>query len=1587
MVRAISIALSIIAAAALVKSNEHPSPPVELSLVTPWVAPNSLIEIAETFGKQHDNIIDFISDLLTIKTSEPHLQYKEALEIANKYLDTEQLDILKFQLSTHSAAPIIEAHHQYYNQIVLPTITNYDPNCEVWAQIGSHQACTLNDLQHYLTSMDFEKKQVHTKLEHIYCPQSCHHDLPQVNVYTSSIGPEFNVFHQHLLNTIQEHGSLKYSLRFKPSSSSSHQQQQHDHPLYLSGYGVELTLKNTDYLVIDDRTTKENAEDKTKADSSSNPNQSLNYNNKKGNQVLFESNQVPTIEPLTQDEIKPLGMQAAQFIVSSENPLSALTHLSQDFPKYGKKLTAIEVDKDLEQEISFNQHHYVQAGTNVLWVNGIKLEDDEVNPFFLSRALQREKSLLKSLVQLGGNRKQALELLSSSILETDSSNKEQETIQGVYDVRDKSDEPSVIWWNDLETDSKYKQWSSDLTGLLRPTYPGQLRPIRRNLFNLIFVEDLANPKSLQRLTNDVKNMVRQGTPLRFGLLTYLGEYNSPSSLASKALRYFENQHGKHAAMTFLEEISTELSSKDESYATEEIISTAFNNAQASIKKSKTHEKLQWSDIKELKHTSSVEDLLKRMGLQQLNKDGGVLFLNGQYLEYNDENPWSRVLMGALNLQTHILAKSVYLGELHDNDNVYDFLLNQNYVSSSRNPYIAITENRPLIMLDFNNDNNNNDIYDQIPYYHNGKNSTITTNLWVVGNVNAPSGIKLALNAIEFIESNEEVRLSILHSPSSEPFVENQSQFSDILYQALYVNNTDLETLKTILKAELQHWQDYKNGNDQFNKNSEIKPLAPGSPIVESNTKKNAENQWISLASVLYYEENDQKLKHLSNGNGVVINGRVIGPFDDDVEFSFDDFTHLWELENDGRITPMVEALKQVNWPTSSNDNDNSLPNTITKIRSILEKNKDNNERNILLSQESNPTREKYYEKLIDKHSRIHINKQSSNDNDDAYAEIVALLDPLSEKAQKWSVILNVLSELQGVTVDIYLNPQPRLEELPLKRFYRYVLDFGWQFDEGENNLRQRIPTAYFDDLPVDALYTLGVETIEPWHVTVREANVDLDNIQLASLIKKDPLFIQKGGVSAVYELERILIEGHCVDGQHPPRGLQFILGTESQPATTDTIVMANLGYFQLKAQPGIWQLQLRPGRSSEVYNVESIGLKGKWIKSSSSSEKVENEIATTSTSQIILDSFEGLRLFVSVKKNHGMENEDVLETGSTQEHEKEGIFSTLTQKIFGKKDDNSKPLITKKPQADINIFSVASGHLYERFLAIMMASVMEHTDSSVKFWFIENFLSPSFKDFVPELSKKFGFEYEMVTYKWPSWLNAQKEKQRTIWGYKILFLDVLFPLDLDKVIFVDADQIVRTDLQELVDLDLHGAPYGYTPFCSDRHEMDGFRFWDQGYWKEHLRGRPYHISALYVVDLVRFRQLAAGDRLRAQYQQLSADPHSLANLDQDLPNNMIHTVPIYSLPQEWLWCETWCSDESLKKAKTIDLCNNPLTKEPKLDRARRQVPEWEAYDTKIETIRQQFIHNQQQKQDEQKDNVIKAPTSEPSSFEHIKDEL
>ena len=441
-------------------------------------------------------------------------------------------------------------------------------------------------------------------------------------------------------------------------------------------------------------------------------------------------------------------------------------------------------------------------------------------------------------------------------------------------------------------------------------------------------------------------------------------------------------------------------------------------------------------------------------------------------------------------------------------------------------------------------------------------------------------------------------------------------------------------------------------------------------------------------------------------------------------------------------------------------------------------------------------------------------------------------------------------------------------EVPLKNFYRFVIESEPKFSESGELVTNR---AFFASVPTSPLLTLGMAVPDNWLVESTESLYDLDNIHLEQ--------VEGNGITAQFELEYLLLEGHCFEQSsgNPPRGLQFTLGTNSTPVMVDTIVMANLGYFQLKANPGLWNLNLRQGRSADIYAIAS----HEGTESSAGSSQVE----------VLISSFRSHVIKIRVNKRPGKQNEELLYDSDEEDLDDiNSIWNSFSWSASPPKKTTNKTVTEDQESDRINIFSLATGHLYERLLRIMILSVLKNTKTPVKFWFLKNYLSPTFKNVLPFMAKKYNFEYSLVQYKWPRWLHQQTDKQRIIWGYKILFLDVLFPLDVKKIIFVDADQVVRADLKELRDLDLEGAPYGYTPFCDSREDMDGFRFWKTGYWATHLHGRKYHISALYVVDLQKFRRIAAGDRLRGQYQGLSQDPNSLSNLDQDLPNNMIHQV-------------------------------------------------------------------------------------------------
>ncbi|RQM27601.1 hypothetical protein B5M09_012709, partial [Aphanomyces astaci] len=349
-------------------------------------------------------------------------------------------------------------------------------------------------------------------------------------------------------------------------------------------------------------------------------------------------------------------------------------------------------------------------------------------------------------------------------------------------------------------------------------------------------------------------------------------------------------------------------------------------------------------------------------------------------------------------------------------------------------------------------------------------------------------------------------------------------------------------------------------------------------------------------------------------------------------------------------------------------------------------------------------------------------------------DVVAYLDPLSDTAQRASGILRMLHSVLHAKITLVLVPPPSYDEFPLKRFYRFL----WGGTSSS--------LVEFDRLPRHPVLTLNIETPELWNVQMVQSDVDIDNIQQ--------------NASATFTIKDVLVYGQCVDktnAQYPtlPNGLQLVLerSVAKLHSHKDTVVMKNLGYFQLQAAPGD---------------------------------------ARVDTVPVIVYDFLSKTLQLEVKKQPGQEGVRLLDDGpeapkAPAQPEETSVWTSLVQWGAGR-------------------------HLYERMLKLMMLSVLKRTNNPVTFWLLENFLSPDFKNSVAALQAEFGMDIRLVTYKWPNWLRRQTDKQRIIWGYKILFLDVLFPLGVDKIIYVDADQVVRADLKELWTMDLHGKAYGYTPF-------------------------------------------------------------------------------------------------------------------------------------------------------------------------------
>jgi len=152
------------------------------------------------------------------------------------------LPLLRLVVSMHSLTPRIQTHFQLAEEL------RSSGSCQsfTFAQVGSELACSFNELQKKLevplAKDSLDAPVVTYSFDHIF-PGS-ENNTRTVVLYGDLGSSQFRTYHK-LLEKEANAGRIRYILRHQLAKKDKR-------PVRLSGYGVELHLKSTEYKSQDD---------------------------------------------------------------------------------------------------------------------------------------------------------------------------------------------------------------------------------------------------------------------------------------------------------------------------------------------------------------------------------------------------------------------------------------------------------------------------------------------------------------------------------------------------------------------------------------------------------------------------------------------------------------------------------------------------------------------------------------------------------------------------------------------------------------------------------------------------------------------------------------------------------------------------------------------------------------------------------------------------------------------------------------------------------------------------------------------------------------------------------------------------------------------------------------------------------------------------------------------------------------------------------------------------------------------------------------------------------------------------------------
>lgn len=653
-------------------ANAAKSHPISTLINAKWNLTPVQLEIAEYLSDSSNQkywlYIDELTKIDLDDLDTDSTRYKASIDIANEFLSHAQIKLLKLSLSLRSLTPRIQSHLMIADDVLKRGDCE---NSRAFVMCGNELVCNVNEMRKKLKNRGILNNSNLYSFDHIY-PGTETHSF--VAVLYGEIGSrEFNDFHK-VLKTESQQGDIKYVTRHFVRHRSQRK-------VRLSGYGVELHLKSTEYKAQDDSPRKDN-EELFEAESDESEVEGfdfkklkemyphLSHSLDKMRASLLEKNE--EIAPLKAWEFQELGLQAAERVASiqGEEALTILQFTAQNFPTQAKTLIHTKVSDEFKAEMKnnidvFARNLNLQPPDAALFVNGLYFDAESLDVETLLDTLKKESLILDGLSRIGLKGS-----ASGPLLALDFASQAKEF---AIDIRDSA----VIWVNDLEVDKEYRRWGASVMDMLRPTFPGMMRSVRKNFFNLVLIFDPIKPETRDLLRMSESFVVNMA-PIRFGVVfdTHLGvgKLDEVYRTINSAFNFMHQKKGPREALSFLLDIyaSTE---KDQDVDVENI-RKVFKKTNSKLSSSEVDDALgEDSDFDYGRQLS--EEFVERMGVKKLPQGllNGVL-LNDKLLNRDE---FEELILTEIMQQTPTLQKAIYRGELSDGENVIDYLMQQPHV--------------------------------------------------------------------------------------------------------------------------------------------------------------------------------------------------------------------------------------------------------------------------------------------------------------------------------------------------------------------------------------------------------------------------------------------------------------------------------------------------------------------------------------------------------------------------------------------------------------------------------------------------------------------------------------------------------------------------------------------------------------------------------------------------------------------------------------------------------------------------------------------------------------------------------------------